>query len=79
MKKLNNNVSKAISSLEWAISRNDFTPQTEDEFTIIDFQTHCNLSARTALTKLTKMVKDKELTCRKLSINGKSTNLYRKC
>lgn len=79
MKKLNNNVSKAISSLEWAISRNDFTPQTEDEFTLIDFQNMTNMSPRTSLTKLTKMVKDKELTCRKLPINGKSTNLYRKC
>jgi len=76
---MNNNVSKAISSLEWAISRNDFSPQSEDEFTIIDFQTYSNLSARTALTRLTKMVKDNELTFRKLPINGKSTNLYKKC
>lgn len=79
MKKLNNNVTSAISSLEWAISRNNYSERSEDEFTSADFAEALGVSNDYAARILLGMVKKKLLVSRKMAINGKSTNLYKKC
>lgn len=79
MKKLDNNLSAAISSLEWAIARNDYSPRKKDEFTSNDFADKANISLRTAQVTLKKMVKNNLLVSRKIPVDGKSTNLYSKC
>jgi DNA-binding IscR family transcriptional regulator len=79
MNKLNDNINSAISSLEWAIARNNHTPRSSDEFTAKEFSENTNISQRTSLQILDNMVQEKLLSSRKMPVNGKSTNLYKKC
>lgn len=79
MKKLNNNVTSAISSLEWAITRSNYNPRSSDEFTAKEFAANTNISTRMGLQILTTMVENGLLSSRKLAVNGRSTNLFKKC
>jgi hypothetical protein len=79
MNKLNNNVNSAISSLEWAMARCNYSPQSTDEFTAKEFAAITNIAHRTALQTLSRMVEGRLLSSRKIAINGTLTNLYKKC
>lgn len=79
MNKMTNNVNSVISSLEWAIARNNHSPKSDDEFTAKEFAASTNTAHRTALQTLSRMVENRLLTSRKIAINGTLTNLYKKC
>ena len=75
---MNNKIKAALSSLDLAISLLNPPPKTEDEFTLVEYMKKANIKERTALSKLAQLVSDGSFVKRKILIDGRFFNLYRK-
>jgi hypothetical protein len=78
MSKLSTSTKKAISSLEWALAHHRELPQTDDEFDNIQFAETLGITYESARHKLSRMVRNGLLECRKITQNGIKRNLYSK-
>jgi hypothetical protein len=66
----------AISSLDFALSQVADKPQSDDEFTSVEFMTRARLTHATALYRLKCLVNEGALIMRKGRSNGKVANFY---
>jgi predicted Zn-dependent peptidase len=69
---------KALTGLEWAIAQTIDEPQQEDEFTAEEFARASNLGITQARNRLDRMTGLGQLSKRKILIDGRQTNLFRK-
>jgi hypothetical protein len=69
---------KALTGLEWAIAQTIDKPQQEDEFTAEEFSRASNLGITQARNRLDRMTGQGQLSKRKILIDGRQTNLFRK-
>lgn len=81
--KLAKKTSNALTGLDWALSELSEKPQQKDEFTVNEFMeaTSKNSSCKTresVHSRLKRMMQRGEVSCRKITIDGKRTNLYRR-
>ena len=75
---MNKKTKAALSSLEFAISLSDNEPRREDEFTVSEYSKLARKSPSQSNKILSEMVEQNILTLRKISIDGRLTNLYSK-
>ena len=69
---------KALTGLEWAIAQTIKSPQEDDEFTAEEFAKEAKLEISQARNRLDHMASRGQLTKRKVSINNRLTNVFRK-
>ena len=70
------NINKTLSALDFALSQVADKPQSDDEFTSVEFMTRSRLTHATALYRLKCMVNEGTLIMRKGRSNGKVANFY---
>jgi hypothetical protein len=70
------NINKTLSALDFALSQVADKPQSDDEFTSVEFMTRARLTHATALYRLKCMVNEGALIMRKGRSNGKVANFY---
>jgi hypothetical protein len=70
------NINKTLSALDFALSQVIDKPQSEDEFTSVEFMTRARLTHATALYRLKCLVNEGALIMRKGRSNGKVANFY---
>jgi hypothetical protein len=69
---------KALTGLEWAIAQTVQEPKQADEFTAEEFALASNLEIGQARNRLDRMTDRGELSKRKILLNGKHKNLFKK-
>lgn len=67
-----------LSSLQWALSQTFHEPQAEDEFTAEQFAIAGKVALAQAGNRLAWMVSSGKLTKRKVLIDGRRRNVFRK-
>ena len=80
---LDQSTRNALSSLEWALQQSIESPKSDDEFTVGEYleslqSAGMDIKYRQAQARLDLMVESKQLTKRKININGRKTSLYRR-
>ena len=75
---MNNKTKAALSSLEFAISLSDNKPKQDDEFTVSEYARLSRKSHSQSKKILADLIEQNILTLRKISIDGRLTNLYSK-
>jgi len=76
--KISKHTKVALSGLDWAIAQTIDAPRQPDEFTRGDYIEKTGVSKSTASDKLLALIEAGTLTCRKATISGKASNLYRR-
>ena len=70
---------EVISGLEWAIAQTIEKPRDADEFTCEEFRAGCGvMTVAAAYSKLKRMCQDGSLTSRRVTMGGKTINLYKR-
>ena len=69
---------KALTGLEWAIAQTVDKPQQEDEFTAEEFARASNLGITQSRNRLDRMTGQGQLSKRKILMDGRQTNVFRK-
>ena len=75
---MNMETSKALSSLDFAIENLIPVGKNDDEFTVSEFSEKTGLSPSATLSQLKSLVKVGMLESRKVIVNGRNMNVFRK-
>lgn len=75
---MNIETSKALSSLDFAIENLIPVGKNDDEFTVSEFSEKTGLSPSATLSQLKSLVKVGMLESRKVIVNGRNMNVFKK-
>ena len=75
---MNIETSKALSSLDFAIENLIPVGKNDDEFTVSEFSEKTGLSPSATLSQLKSLVKVGILESRKVIVNGRNMNVFKK-
>tara|TARA_R110000868_G_scaffold410041_3_gene696979 strand:- start:703 stop:933 length:231 start_codon:yes stop_codon:yes gene_type:complete len=75
---MNMETSKALSSLDFAIENLIPVGKNDDEFTVSEFSEKTGLSPSATLSQLKSLVKVGMLESRKVIVNGRNMNVFKK-